>query len=133
MAIPILGSILDIIKGPIDKLIPDKNKRMEFDQEISQLILGSDLAQMEVNKVEAAHKSLFVAGWRPAVGWTCCLGLAYNFVVYPLLVLAMAIWVADVTPPHALEMGPLMTLLGGMLGFGGLRTFEKLKSVQREK
>jgi hypothetical protein len=133
MAIPLIGGLINKVFGVVDKLVPDKDKAKELQHELNQLILGSDLAQMEVNKVEAAHNSLFVAGWRPAVGWTCCLGLAYNFLVYPLLMWAMAIWANEMTPPPALEMGPLMTLLGGMLGFGGLRTFEKLKGVNREK
>lgn len=133
MAIPLIGGLINKVFGVVDKLVPDKGKAQELQHELNQLILGSDLAQMEVNKVEAAHDSLFVAGWRPAVGWTCCLGLAYNFLVYPLLMWAMAIWANEMTPPPALEMGPLMTLLGGMLGFGGLRTFEKLKGVNREK
>ena len=132
MAIPFIGGIINKVFGVVDKLVPDKDKAKELQHEISTIILGSDLAQMEVNKVEAAHKNMFVAGWRPAVGWTCCLGLAYNFLLYPLLVWAMAIWANEMTPPPALEMGPLMTLLGGMLGFGGLRTYEKLNGVNRE-
>jgi len=132
MAIPIIGGILDLIKGPLEKLIPDKNKRMEFEHEITKGFLSSDLAQMDVNKQEAAHKSLFVAGWRPAVGWTCAIALAYNFLLYPTLLWGTAIWAPDITPP-VLNTDTLETILMGMLGLGGLRTIEKLKGASREK
>ncbi len=65
MAIPLIGTILDIVKGPLDKLIPDKSKRAEFAHALEMEILRSGMAQMEVNKAEAQHKSIFVAGWRP--------------------------------------------------------------------
>lgn len=89
--------------------------------------LARDLAQIDVNKTEAASPDFFKGGWRPAVGWVCVLGLLYTFLVQPLLAWASSIWSIPVPPP--LDMGTLLTLLGGMLGLGTLRTTERLKGV----
>ena len=80
---------------------------------------------MDVNKVEAAHKSLFVAGWRPFVGWICGIGLLYNILISQVL----GIWfeVPEVDPTL------LTPILMGMLGMGAMRSYEKTKGVQREK
>ena len=83
--------------------------------------------QMEINKVEAANASVFVSGWRPFVGWVCGGGLVYTFIGQPLLSWASLIWNFPI-PPN-LDMGTLITLLGGLLGLGGMRTAEKIKGV----
>jgi hypothetical protein len=98
--------------------------------EIRELIKGKEIdpqklieLQAEINKVEAQHRTIFVAGWRPFIGWVCGFALAYNFVLRDLL-----IWfVGPEQVPPALQMEHLMTVLVGMLGLGGMRTFEKLK------
>ena len=82
-------------------------------------------AQIELNKVEAAHKSLFVAGWRPAVGWSCCFALVYSTILAPI----MGIWTT--VPP--VDSSLLTTVLMGMLGLGAMRSVEKVKGVQREQ
>ncbi len=130
MALPFIGTVLDIIKGPIDKLIPDKNKAAEMKHEIAMAITNTDMAQMEVNKVEAAHSSIFVAGWRPFVGWVCGVGLAMNFLILPIASWACAIWAPDIELPK-LDIGELITLLMGMLGMGTLRTYEKGQNTNR--
>ena len=102
--------------------------------EIREAIKGKELdpnqlleIQTKINEVEAKHRSVFVAGWRPFIGWVCGLALAYNFIIRDLF-----IWVIDpeIVPP-ALQMEHLMTVLFGMLGLGGLRTYEKLKDKAR--
>ena len=98
--------------------------------EIRELIKGKEIdpqklieLQGEINKVEAQHRNIFVAGWRPFIGWVCGFALAYNFVLRDLL-----IWfLGQEQVPPALQMEHLMTVLVGMLGLGGMRTFEKLK------
>ena len=98
--------------------------------EIRELIKGKEIdpqqliqLQSEINKVEAQHRNIFVAGWRPFIGWVCGVALAYNFVLRDLL-----IWfLGQEQVPPALQMEHLMTVLIGMLGLGGMRTFEKLK------
>jgi len=93
--------------------------------------------QQEINKVEAASGSLFVAGWRPAVGWVCVAALVYQFLAYPMLVWCWAAMQAgDIVPPGLasppmLETDSLYMLLFGLLGIGGLRTAEKIKGVAR--
>lgn len=78
--------------------------------------------QTKINEVEAQQRSMFVAGWRPSVGWVCSLAFAYHFVAFPII---QTIY-PDVDFPE-LDTEPLFTVLMGMLGLGGLRTFEKLK------
>ena len=98
--------------------------------EIRELLKGKEIdpqklieLQSEINKVEAQHRTIFVAGWRPFIGWVCGVALAYNFVLRDLL-----IWfIGPEQVPPALQMEHLMTVLIGMLGLGGMRTFEKFK------
>ena len=93
--------------------------------------------QLEVNKIEAGHASTFVAGWRPAVGWVSVIALAYQFVLYPLLVwgwsaMQAAGWIAgDLPPPPLLDVEALMVLITGMLGIAGARTWEKFRGVAK--
>jgi hypothetical protein len=98
--------------------------------EIREAIKGKELdpnqlleIQTRINEIEAQHRTVFVAGWRPFIGWVCGVALAYNFVIRDLFIWAMK---PEVVPP-ALQMEHLMTVLLGMLGLGGLRTYEKIK------
>lgn len=86
--------------------------------------------QIETNKVEAANPNMFVAGWRPFVGWVCGTGFAVQFVIAPIAEWLAALSGHPVKFPE-LDMETLLTLLGGLLGLGGLRTFEKLKGANR--
>ena len=98
--------------------------------EIREAIKGKELdpnelisIQTKINEIEAGHRTVFVAGWRPFIGWVCGVALAYNFVIRDLF-----IWITKTADaPPALQMEHLMTVLLGMLGLGGLRTFEKVK------
>ena len=99
--------------------------------EIRELLKGKEIdpqklieLQAEINKVEAQHRTIFVAGWRPFIGWVCGFALAYNFVLRDLLIWLLG---QEGVPP-ALQMEHLMTVLVGMLGLGGMRTFEKLNN-----
>lgn len=133
-----LLDFLNIGSKIIDKVIPDpqakaeaKLKLLELQQAGDLKLLDADmqiaLAQNETNKVEAADPSLFKSGWRPAVGWVCVFGLAYTFLGQPLITWASSAY--GVPAPPQLDMGDLFTLLAGMLGLGGFRTFEKFKKV----
>ena len=99
--------------------------------DIREAIKGKELdpneliqIQTKINEIEAKHRSVFVAGWRPFVGWVCGVALAYNFIIRDLFIWALQ---PEEVPP-ALQMEHLMTVLMGMLGLGGLRTFEKIKN-----
>ena len=87
--------------------------------------------QLEINKTEAQHSSVFVAGWRPAVGWVCGMALAWNFVVYPITQWVAFLYGVDLYNMPKLDAGELMTVLLGMLGLGGYRTYEKRLGVAR--
>lgn len=134
MGIPILDTILGVVKGPLDKLIPDNNQKAEFKHQLEMEILRTGLAQMEVNKAEAQHPSVFVAGWRPFIGWVCGLALAWHFMLFDLLGwLRLAFFPDTPAPPVLGGSETLVTVLLSMLGLGGLRTVEKLKGVSRDK
>lgn len=133
MALPLIDAVLDIIKGPVDKLIPDKDAKQKFRHEIEKQILGSDLKQMEVNKAEANHPSIFVAGWRPFIGWICGLALAWHFIFYDFLNWLRIAFFADAPAPPPLNgTETLITVLMSLLGLGGMRTLEKMRGVQRD-
>lgn len=128
--IPLIGTI-------VEKVIPDpqaaadaKLRVMELAQKGELAVLDADLklalGQIEVNKAEATT-DMFRGGWRPAVGWTCVFGLAYQFILQPLLPWLVALFGAQVPPLPAIDNESLMVLLTGMLGLGGLRTFERVK------
>lgn len=133
-----LGSIFDFGKAIIERFVPDPALKLKATFDLAQLQQngelakiaadnGLQLAQIDVNKTEATNPKLFVSGWRPAVGWVCVLGLFYSFFAWAFLSWASAIW--KFPPPPQLDMGTLITLLFGMLGLGGLRTYEKLNNV----
>ena len=132
-----LESLIAPVAGLLDKFIPDADERNRLAHEIATMSErhAHELAkgQIEVNKISAAHKSMFVAGWRPFVGWTCGVALAWHFVGYPLVVFVIAVSGVETPPLPVFEMESLLTVLLGMLGLGGLRTFEKTKNVARER
>lgn len=107
----------------LDKFIPDPEARAKAEGELRDALIKWDLAQTEVNKAEAGHQSIFVAGWRPFVGWTCGAAFAYHFILQPVLVMAFKL------PTPEFDMNALLTVLLGMLGLGGLRTYEKIKGA----
>ena len=127
-------AVVEIGARLLDKIIPDKEAREKAQAELLKAAQEQDfqlvLSQIKVNEAEAQNSNLFVAGWRPAVGWICVAGLAYNFVIYPLLLWAVAATGAEFKPPSLLS-DTLMGLVLGMLGLGALRTAEKWKGVAR--
>jgi hypothetical protein len=124
----ILAALIEPITGLVSKFVPDKDKAAALAHDLATLAEkqhhAAMLAQLEVNKVEAGHKSLFVSGWRPFIGWVCGSAMAFNFMALPLLMGAGV----NVEP---LDMANMMPVLMGMLGLGGMRSFEKAKGVAR--
>lgn len=130
--IPMLGNVFD-------RLFPDpaaaadaKVKVMEMAQRGELAYLDADLklatGQMEVNRAEAQHQSIFVAGWRPAIGWVCAAAFAFKFVVGPAAAVLMTMAGHPITLPE-FDFSEMSTILLGMLGLGTLRTVEKIKKV----
>lgn len=131
-----LAAVLQIGTALIDRLFPDPAKKAEATLELMKLQQQGDLAviagQLEINKVEAANPNLFVSGWRPFVGWVCAAGFAIQFVAGPLLTWGSTMAGRAVSFPQ-MDMGTLMTLLAGLLGMGGLRTYEKFTNSERNR
>lgn len=133
----ILTGVFEIGKQLIERFFPDPEKKaaaqfellkMQQTGELAALTATTDLAkaQLAVNEKEAQNASMFVSGWRPAIGWVCALALAYQFILRPLGVfLAQSLGHPIPTPPGLDDT--LWQLLFGMLGLGSLRTFEKIK------
>jgi hypothetical protein len=139
----------DIREAITGEAILDPNKRAELLHQAAVLEAGSEKAlldyklkmsqaQTAINEKEAMNPSVFVSGWRPAVGWVCVSGLFYTFLAKPILPWVCALWAASwgyesiVTPLPSIPISDLIMLLGGMLGLGTLRTAEKLKGVARK-
>lgn len=131
--------MLELLVGPIagllDKFIPDAGEKARLAHEIATLAEKQaheiSLAQIAVNKEEAASGSLFKGGWRPFIGWVCGSAFAYHFVLQPLMIFGIAVYGLDLPTLPVFDMASLMTVLGGLLGLGGLRTFEKVKGVEK--
>ena len=134
--IPALIPLVDRVIGGVVDLFPnekDRDKlRAQAQAELLEGLKNLDLSQIEVNREEAKHDSVFVAGWRPAVGWFCALGVGYQFLIRPLAQGFLTIGDASFKMP-GIETADLLYLLGGLLGIGTLRTFEKLKGAARDK
>jgi|TARA_R110000787_G_scaffold177346_3_gene289338 hypothetical protein len=131
----LLPAILPALTDVIGRFLPeDKEARAEAERQIEQQLATHlakiDLAQLDINKQEAAHRSIFVAGWRPFIGWTCGVALAWTYVGVPILqfILAQTGHLIDLP---SMDMSQMMPVLMGMLGLGGLRTFEKFKKVSK--
>lgn len=114
----------------INKWIPDPAEKAKAEAELRASLQAWDQQQNQVNAVEAANSSLFVSGWRPAIGWTCAGALFYQYVFTPLAMWGASILQYPLPKPPTLD-DVLWQLLFGMLGMGGLRTFEKIKGVAR--
>jgi len=132
-------SLVNTLVGPVsnilDKFVEDKDQKAKLAHEIATM---SDrhaqeiaLAQISVNAAEAASGSLFKGGWRPCVGWVCAIAFFYHFVGQPLIIFIVALAGVEIPDLPEFDMGTLLTVLGGMLGIGSLRTYEKQKGVTK--
>ena len=120
-----LGSIADLVNTAIGKIWPDKTEQEK--QQLAAAVMVVQ-GQIDINKEEAKNPSLFVSGWRPSVGWVCSAGLAVQFLILPMAQWSLILMGKNVTLP-SLDLEVLITMLGGMLGLGGLRTAEKIRGV----
>jgi|TARA_R110000751_G_scaffold70458_6_gene142954 hypothetical protein len=131
----LITSLVGPVTGLLDKFIEDKDQKSALAHEIATMgerhAQESLLAQLEINKAEAASGSLFKGGWRPFVGWICGFALLYHFILSPLIIFIVTISGVVIPPLPEFDMGSLMTVLLGMLGIGGLRTFEKQKGLTK--
>tara|TARA_R100001244_G_scaffold67612_1_gene55386 strand:+ start:580 stop:987 length:408 start_codon:yes stop_codon:yes gene_type:complete len=128
MLLPVVGDVLD-------RFFPNKEEKekatREIEAKLTDHLASIDIAQLEINKAEASHKSIFVSGWRPFVGWSCGLALFYTYLLQPIAVFVMGQTGTLVHLPE-LDLATMMPVLLGMLGLGGLRSWEKFKKVARQ-
>jgi len=131
-----IDKLIGPVTGLLDKFIEDKDQKARLaydlatmaDQHAQEIAKG----QMAINLSESQHKSLFISGWRPALGWVAVLGMFGNYITIPFTNFAMAILEIDITIP-LIPLETMMPIVMGMLGLGGLRTYEKQKGVHRDK
>ena len=130
-----LQALIGPVASLLDKFIEDKDQKAKLAHEISTMATrhAQELAkgQLEINKVEAQHRSMFVAGWRPFLGWGLSFAMIWHFVLVPLITLICAFAGMDIPDLPFFDMESLMTVLLGMLGLGGLRSFEKAKGLTK--
>lgn len=136
---PLLGALIAKGLDIIGKFIPDPEEKAKAQFELMQLQQMSEFKEIDarlqeqqmqanINQQEAAHANLWVAGWRPFIGWVCGAGLALQFIIFPMVFwLGQMVGTVFAMPQLPIEM--IMTMLGGMLGIGSMHTYEKIKGV----
>jgi hypothetical protein len=130
-----IGTVIESVGKVASDLITTDKERLEMALREKELDQRLDVAQIGVNQVEAQHSSIFVAGWRPAIGWIGAAALAYQFLLYPIMLWGWVYfqgtgWIpAELKPPPVLEADQLWVILSGILGIAGMRSFEKTKGV----
>ncbi len=130
-----IDKLIGPVTGLLDKFIEDKDQKARLahdlatmaDQHAQELAKG----QLAINLAESKHKSLFVSGWRPALGWVAVMGMAGNYITIPFTNFILALLEIDITIP-LIPLETMMPIVMGMLGLGGLRTFEKHKGVHKD-
>lgn len=117
------GSVIEEVGKTVRQVLPNELEKRKLDLEETEILQRGDLAQIDVNKTEATHANLFVAGWRPFIGWTGGAAMAYSFIVRPLLDQLFSL------PMPEIELGDLTMIVLSMLGIGAMRTYEKTRGV----
>jgi len=134
---PIIGDLMKGVFGIFDDVHTSEEEKAEIKLKLMQIGMSADLAQMAINQEEAKSGMLFVAGWRPWIGWVCGMAFAYNYIFAPFLMAAVYYYaqisgkVVDLSGLPVLDLSTMIPVLMGMLGLGGLRTYEKQTGVAR--
>jgi hypothetical protein len=134
-----IGAIIEGVGRIADDLITSDEERLKI--ALQEKVIEAELikGQLEINKAEAQHKSIFVAGWRPAIGWVGASAMAYQFILYPLLTWiwswaqAKGLLPANLAPPPTLPADALWVIISGMLGIAGMRSFDKFRGTQTDR
>lgn len=125
-----IDKLIQPVSEILDKFILDKDLKIRLEHELKTEIHKANLAQIEVNKEQAKHSSIFVSGARPAIMWVACLGLFWSYFLSPMLNWIIVVSGSNVPLPQ-IETEGLLTLTLSLLGLGSMRTFEKMKGVAR--
>jgi len=130
-----IQALIGPVTNILDKFIEDKDQKAQLAHDIATMsqkhAQEQVLAQLEINKAEAASGSIFKGGWRPFIGWVCGVAFAYHFVLQPIIMFVVVAFGLQIPELPEFDMTSLMTVLGGMLGIGGLRTYEKQKGLTK--
>ena len=130
-----IPQMVTTIGGIVNKFIPDRDQQAKLHAELQMKLLEIEAdaakAQTEINQVEAQSSNIFVAGWRPCVGWVCAGAFAWQFVGQPLFSFFYTLYTKQPAPVVALDHDALNTVLFGLLGLGGFRSWEKVKGVAK--
>ena len=130
-----IASLLPVASKLLGKFIEDKDTKNKLAHEIATMAEKQAhdvaMAQIEVNKIEAASPQFFKSSWRPFIGWVCGVAFAYHFVIQPIIIFVVTLFGAEVPQLVEFDMASLMTVLGGLLGLGSLRTYEKSKGLTK--
>tara|TARA_Y100000996_G_scaffold177140_1_gene138036 strand:- start:6155 stop:6556 length:402 start_codon:yes stop_codon:yes gene_type:complete len=133
--VSLLSSLIEPVSSLLDKAIPDQDLKRKLSHEIATMsekhAQELALAQIKVNAAEAASGSLFKGGWRPCIGWICGIAFGYHFVLQPVIIFVVALIGIEIPELPKFDMNTLLTVLAGMLGIGGLRTYEKQKGLTK--
>ena len=137
----LVGPVSDLLNTVLKRILPPEKMSEEerakleaqLTLELSKMDWQGVISQLEINKEEAKSANMFVAGWRPFIGWVCGAAFAYNFVAQPFFMFVTGKFGYDLSLMPTLDTGALMTVLFGMLGIGGMRTYEKYKGVERNR
>ena len=124
------GDLVKSVGGIIDSLHTSQEEKDNAKIKLQALENELKTKQIDVNKVEAGHRSIFVAGWRPFLGWVSGISVAFVYLFQPFIVMVLKIFGSDIELP-TLDLSQLMPLILGMLGLGGLRSFEKVRGVSK--
>ena len=134
-----IGKIVESVGNIADDLFTSKEEKLKIALEEKKMQTQLMHGQLEINKAEAQHSSRFVAGWRPFIGWVGGIAMAYQFLLYPLLTWLWSFaqakeWIPkEIKPPSPFDAGPLFAIVTGMLGIGGMRSYDKLKKTDTKK
>ena len=130
-----IQALIGPVTGLLDKFIQDKDLKAKLAHDIATMAEKHShenaLAQIEVNKIEAASPDFFKSSWRPFIGWVCGVAFAYHFVLQPIIIFVVALFGAEIPALPEFDMASLMTVLGRLLGLGRLRTYEKSKGLAK--
>ena len=130
-----LQALIGPVTGLLDKFIEDKDQKAKLAHEIATMaekqMHEANMGQIEINKAEAQHRSIFVAGWRPFLGWGRSFAMAWHFVLAPVTMFICSYLGIEIPELPTFDMDSLMTVLLGMLGLCGLRTVEKVKGITK--
>ncbi len=128
------GIITGVREAITGEKIKDPVEMAKIDMQLQSLENAIIKGQLSVNEIEAQNPNMFVSGWRPMIGWVGGIALAYQFIVYPLILWGWAAWGPEgVSPPPPVDAAALYPLLLGMLGIGGMRSFDKLKGTDTKR